>query len=106
MEWVHAIKIGGSAINALGIVLAIKLHGALAGLLLSNTVAALSTWLIAFRLAHSATRIRWTIFPRAEWSALRTPLSFRAFLYVARLSSLLMQPAVYALLTRHGNLQL
>jgi O-antigen/teichoic acid export membrane protein len=106
MDWVHAIQIAGSAINAVGIVLAIKLHGGLAGLLLSNTVAALATWLIAFRLAHSATRIRWTIFPRAEWSAVRSLLSFGAFLYVAGLSSLLMEPAVKVLLTRYGNLEL
>jgi O-antigen/teichoic acid export membrane protein len=106
MDWVHALQIATSVINAMGIVLAIRLHGGLPGLLLSNAVAALATWLIAFRLAHSATRIRWTILPHADWSAIRSLLSFGAFLYVAGLSSLLMEPTIKVLLTRYGNLEL
>jgi O-antigen/teichoic acid export membrane protein len=106
MDWVHAIQIATAAINGVGIVLAIKLHGGLAGLLLSNAVAALVTWLAALSLAESATRIRWTILPRANWSAVHPLLSFGAFLYVAGLSSLLMEPCVKVLLTRYGNLEL
>lgn len=106
MDWVHAIQIGSSAINAVGIVLAIKMHGGLAAILLSNAAAALVIWLAAIFLARSAIRIHWTILPQITWSANRSLFSFGAFLYVGSLSSLLMEPIVKVLLTRYGNLEL
>jgi O-antigen/teichoic acid export membrane protein len=106
MDWVHAIQIGSSVINAVGIVLAIKLRGGFAALLISNAAAAFVVWLTAFLLARSVIRIRLMTWPRTNWSSVRSLLSFGAFLYIAALSSLLMEPSVKALLTRYGNLEL
>src|SRR5258706_3752526 len=68
MDWVHGIQIGSSAVNVVGIVFAIKLHGGLTALLVSNMAAALVGWLAAFLLANSAIRLRWTIFPHTKLS--------------------------------------
>jgi O-antigen/teichoic acid export membrane protein len=106
MDWVHAIQIGSSVINAIGIVLAIKLRGGFAALLISNAAAAFVAWLIAFLLARSVIRIRLMTWPRTNWNSVRSLLSFGSFLYIAALSSLLMEPSVKALLTRYGNLEL
>ncbi len=106
MDWVHAIQIGGSVISGVGSVLAIKMHGGLAAILLSNAAAALVIWLAAIFLARSAIRIHWTILPQTTSSAFRSIFGFGVFLYVAALSSLLMEPSVKGLLTRYGNLEL
>lgn len=106
MDWVHGIQIGSSVVNALGIFVVIKLHYGLIAILLCNAAAAVVIWMSAIYLGRSTVRIRWTMFPRTDWSSVRALFSFGALLYIAALSSLLMEPAVKVLLTRYGNLEL
>ncbi|HEY2461745.1 MAG TPA: oligosaccharide flippase family protein [Candidatus Acidoferrum sp.] len=105
-DWVHGIQIGASVINAAGIVLTIKLGGGFGGLLLSNLLAALGTWLAASLVARRSAGLGWLGWPRTNWNSLRSLLGFGGFLYIAALSSLLMEPSVKALLARFGNLEL
>jgi O-antigen/teichoic acid export membrane protein len=106
MDLAHAIQIESALLSALGIFVAIRLQTGLIGLMLSNVLTASVVWATAVLVCRRVARIRWTWVPLVGWNAERSLLRFGLYLYVAALSSLLLDPSIKMLLTRYGSLAL
>jgi O-antigen/teichoic acid export membrane protein len=105
MDWAHAVQIGGSVLNAVGIVVSLRIRAGLTGLMLCNVFSALAVWVAALCLARRGTGISWRWLPRTTISAVRSILGFGACISVAAFASLLMEPAVKVLLARYGSIE-
>jgi O-antigen/teichoic acid export membrane protein len=105
MAWMHAIQLGGAVVNALCILTALRLSGTLTSLMLCNVVSATFVWLTAMLVAKRAANVSLSLFPRLRWCVIRSLLKFSAYIGIAGMAALLMEPALKILLARLDRIE-
>jgi len=73
--------------------------------MLCNVVSATFVWLTAMALAKRAAHIRFTLFPRLRWPVMKSLLKFSAYIGIAGMAALLMEPALKILLARLDRIE-
>ena len=105
MAWMHAIQLAGAVLNAGCIVAALKLSGTLTSLMLCNVISSTFVWLTAMVLAKRAARIRFSLFPRLRWPVMKSLLRFSAYIGIAGVATMLMEPTLKILLARLDRIE-
>ena len=105
MDLTNLIQTAGLVLNAVCSVVAIEMGAGLTGLMLSSAVTAIASWVAAVILVRRAGSGDWLVLPRAHRRLMGGLLSFGGYLYVAGLSTLLLDPMMKVLLTRFGSLE-
>jgi len=105
MDLANLVQTAGSLLSAGGFVVAIRLHAGLTGMMVSTAISALASWGIATFAVRLTFALHWSMLPPVDLKMVRGLLSFGGYMYIAGLSTLLLDPVMKMLLSRYGGLE-